>query len=102
MTEFTNKDILDCVSNVIHQNKDYIQNHICDGTSDTQTLEQVTVQMICNAIKISTDLSVLTTISLLSHLNLIDLESSEQSSNEDNSLSHLRLIWDSSHPDVTE
>ena len=102
MTEFTNKDILDYVSNVIHQNENYIEEHICDGTSDTQTLEQVTAQMICNAIKISTDISVQATINLLSHLNLIDLQVSEQVPHEDTSSSHLHLVWDSSHPDTTE
>lgn len=98
----TNEEISNYVSDVILQNKPYIDQHIFDGTTDSQSLAEITSRMILNAVQISSHISVTATIILLSRLNLIDLDIPEQSSHENTSSSHLRLVWDSSHPDTTE
>ena len=102
MSEITTKYISECVSQTFEQNKSYIKKRILQNTTDTQSTEEVFSQMLNNAIMISSEISVHLTLNLLSQMELIgiEIEDTEKEYSQQHSQSHLKLIWDSSTPEL--
>ena len=101
MTEISTKYISECVSQAFEQNKPYIKKRILQDTADTQSTEEVFSQMISNAIMISSEISVHLILNLLSQMELMDIEvDTEKDSSQQHPQSHLKLVWDSSNPEL--
>ena len=93
-------DIRKYIQNNFVNNGEYIAAMLSRNLCDSMPQEEKTNVMIINAINASLELSVLSTLDILQELQVIPSDSVHNTIHVDKP--HLRLVWDSDHPEKAD
>lgn len=93
-------DIREYIQNTFKKNSEYIHAMLSRGIDSNMTYDEQLNAMIVNSINVSLELSVLSILDVLQKLEVIPFGTLKKQPHVDKS--HLRLVWDSKHPEKTD